>query len=336
MREPAFWWREAAFAAGLLSPLAALYGAIAASRLARRGRPVGVPVVCIGNLTVGGAGKTPLALTVTRMLQAAGAKPALLSRGYGGRLAGPLQVDPARHRAVDVGDEPILLARIAPTFVARDRLRGAEAAVASGAGVIVMDDGFQNPSLQKDFSILVVDARRGIGNGRVVPAGPLRAPVAPQLARADALVMVGTARAEGAIAADARRRGVPVFGAGFAPDAAMVAALSGGRVLAFAGIGDPEKLFATLAGAGIAVAATRSFPDHHRYTSAEARLLCNEADRDGLTLVTTEKDLVRLQGDARLAELAARARALPVTLDLGDPAAFARLLRAKTAGLQPG
>jgi tetraacyldisaccharide 4'-kinase len=286
-----------------------------------------VPVVCVGNPTLGGAGKTPLALTLTRLLAQAGDKPALLSRGYGGRLKGPLQVDPTRHRAADVGDEPLLLARVAPTFVSRDRVEGAQAAVAAGARIIVMDDGFQNPSLQKTFSVLVVDGRRGVGNGRVVPAGPLRAPLAAQLARADALVIVGTSIAGAGVAATARALGLPVFQAELAPDTAAAAALAGTRVLAFAGIGDPEKLFATLAGAGIAVAATRSFPDHHRYTPAEARMLCGQAERGSLTLVTTEKDLVRMAGDAGVSALAARARALPVTLTLADSEAFLRLLR---------
>jgi tetraacyldisaccharide 4'-kinase len=334
MREPAFWWREAGLAAGLLAPLAALYGAVASARLAQRGARAAAPVICIGNPTIGGAGKTPLTLTVARLLKAAGETPILLSRGYGGRLAGPLRVDPARHRAADVGDEPLLLARIAPTFVARDRIKGAEAAVAAGASVIVMDDGFQNPSLQKNFSVLVVDGRRGIGNGRVVPAGPLRAPLTAQLMRADALVVVGTSNAGAGVAAAARDRGVPVFHAGLAPDAAVAAALAGARVLAFAGIGDPEKLFETLTAAGIAVAATRNFPDHHRYTGAEARMLCEAADREALMLVTTEKDLVRMQGDAGVAALAARARALPVTFTLADPEAFLRLLRARLAGVR--
>jgi tetraacyldisaccharide 4'-kinase len=332
MREPAFWWRAAGPAAGLLAPFAAIYGAVASARLAQGGARAAVPVVCVGNLTVGGAGKTPLTLTVARLLAEAGEAPILLSRGYGGRLAGPLRVDPTRHRAADVGDEPLLLARIAPTFVARDRVKGAQAAVAAGAGVIVMDDGFQNPSLQKSFSVLVVDERRGIGNGSVIPAGPLRAPLAAQLARADALVLVGTSKAGADVAAAARGRGVPVFHASLAPDAAVVAAFAGARALAFAGIGDPEKLFATLRSAGIAIAATRSFPDHHCYTPAEARMLCAQADREALLLVTTEKDLVRMQGDARLAALAARARALPVTLTLADPAGFLRLLRTRLAG----
>ncbi len=331
MREPAFWWREAGLAAGLLAPLAAVYGAVAGARLARRGARAAVPVICIGNLTVGGAGKTPLALTTARRLATAGAAPMFLTRGYGGRLKGPLRVDPAQHRAADVGDEPLLLARIAPTFVARDRVAGAQAAVAAGASVIVMDDGFQNPSLDKDVSVLVVDGRRGVGNGRVVPAGPLRAPLMAQVARADALVVVGTSTAAAEVTAAARVRGVPVFCARLEPDAAVAAALAGTRVLAFAGIGDPEKLFATLTAAGVTVAATRSFPDHHPYTTAEAGLLCAQADREGLMLVTTEKDLARMHGDAGMAVLAARARALPVTFTLAEPDAFHQLMRAKLA-----
>jgi tetraacyldisaccharide 4'-kinase len=329
MREPAFWWREAGIAAALMSPFAALYGAVAASRLKRAGARAGVPVICVGNLTVGGAGKTPMVLTVARLLKAAGETPMLLSRGYGGRLHGPVRVDQARHRAADVGDEPLLLARLAPTFVARDRVGGAEAAVKAGASVIVMDDGFQNPSLCKDFSVLVADARRGIGNGRVIPAGPLRAGVAVQLAAADAVVMVGRSQAEADIGAAARRRGVPVLAAGLEPDAKALAALAGRPVLAFAGIGDPEKFFATLATAAIVVAAARGFPDHHRYTAAEAKALCAAADRRGVNLVTTEKDLVRIAGEPHLAQLAARVHALPVTLRLADPEAFLHLLRAK-------
>jgi tetraacyldisaccharide 4'-kinase len=192
-----------------------------------------------------------------------------------------------------------------------------------------MDDGFQNPSLHKDFSVLVVDGRRGIGNGRVIPAGPLRAFVEVQLERADALVVVGRSQATAELAAAAVRHRVRVLSAGFEPDREAVAALADRRVLAFAGIGDPEKFFATLAGAGIAVAATRSFADHHRYGASEAEALCREADRAGLTLVTTEKDLVRIQGDAQLAKLAARTRSLPVTLRLDDADAFARLLQAR-------
>src|SRR5499433_3263742 len=327
MREPSFWWGEASLASALLAPLAAIYGAVAQARLGGRGRRAGAPVVCIGNLTVGGAGKTPTA--VARMLAAAGERPVFLSRGYGGTLAGPVLVDPARHGGHDVGDEPLLLARIAPTIVARDRVKGA--AIAAGASVIVMDDGFHNPSLAKDFSVLVVDARRGIGNGRVIPAGPLRAPLEAQLTRAHALVVVGTSPRAAAIAAAARSRNIPVLQARLRPDAGFIARLGGGRVLAFAGIGDPEKFFATLADAGVAVAATRSFPDHHRYTRAQAKALCEQAEREDLLLVTTEKDLARLAGDDEARELAAHARALPVTLAVEDEARFKSLLLERLA-----
>jgi tetraacyldisaccharide 4'-kinase len=331
MREPAFWQSRPGLAAWLLAPLSWLYGLVAARRLRRRGRCARVPVVCIGNFTVGGAGKTPTALAVADMLAAAGGRPAFLSRGYGGRLAGPLLVEPARHGAADVGDEPLLLVRAAATIVARGRVEGATLAAASGAGVIVMDDGFQNPSLAKDFSVLVVDGQRGIGNGRVIPAGPLRAPLEAQLAQTHALVVIGPTAGAVDVVAAARAHNIPIFAARLRPDPGFVAALGSGRVLAFAGIGDPQKFFATLAEAGIAVAATRSFADHHRYTYAEARSLCEDADRDGLALVTTEKDYVRLAGDGAFAELAAHAHALPVTLALEDEGRFKSLLLERIA-----
>src|SRR5205814_4043827 len=216
MREPAFWWGEGSFASALLAPLAALYGAVAQWRLGRGGERAGAPVVCVGNLTVGGAGKTPTALALARMLAAAGERPMFLTRGYGSALAGPLLVDPARHRAREVGDEPLLLARTAPTVVARDRVKGA--GIAGDASVIVMDDGFHNPSLVKDFSALVVDARRGIGNGRVIPAGPLRAPVDAQLARAHPPVVVGTAARAWPVAGMAPTRTLPVCRPGLRPE----------------------------------------------------------------------------------------------------------------------
>jgi tetraacyldisaccharide 4'-kinase len=331
MRDPSFWWRRVGPAARLLAPLAAAYGAVAAARLQRPGQRLGRPVICIGNFTVGGAGKTPAALAVARMLLTQDERPFFLSRGYGGKLAGPLRVDPARHRAADVGDEPLLLVRMAPTIVARDRVDGAAAAVADGAGVIVMDDGFQNPSLAKDLSIVVVDGRRGIGNGRVIPAGPLRAPLSAQLARAHALVVIGTAAGDAGVTEAAAVREIPTFTAEFAPDQSSIAALRRDRVLAFAGIGDPEKFFRTLTAAGIAVVATRSFPDHHRYTSAQARALRADAERGGLTLVTTEKDLARLTGDQALAELAAQVRVLPVALAFADEEKFRSLLLQRIA-----
>jgi tetraacyldisaccharide 4'-kinase len=271
MREPAFWWREPGLAAHLLTPFAAIYGAIAARRTRRPGQRARAKVICIGNLTVGGAGKTPTAIAAARLLRDAGANPAFLTRGYGGRLAGPVVVAPT-HTAADVGDEPLLLARVAPTIVARDRVAGAAAAIAAGADTIVMDDGFQNASLDKDLSVLVVDGRRGIGNGKIIPAGPLRAPLAAQLPRARALLVVGEAgwSARGVVAA-AQARGALLLTGRLVADTAAVAALRGTRVLAFAGIADPDKFFATLRDAGVAVAATRRFADHHRFDAAEAQ-----------------------------------------------------------------
>jgi tetraacyldisaccharide 4'-kinase len=317
MREPAFWWQPGSGI--LLSPLAAIYGMVAARRMRLPGRGVGVPVICLGNLTVGGAGKTPAALAVARLLLAAHEHPFFLTRGYGGRLAGPVRVDLATHSAAAVGDEPLLLARLAPTIVARDRLAGAKAARRGGATVIVMDDGFQNPALAKELAIVLVDGRRGIGNGRTIPAGPLRAPLEAQIARAHALVVVGPHIAAAALA---HRHDVTIFHGRLEPDPRTVAALGGHKVLAFAGIADPEKFFATLAEAGIVVAERAGFPDHHRYTAAEAQALIARADAANLVLLTTEKDLARLAGDPPLAALAARASALPVRLVIGEAEAF--------------
>lgn len=312
MHAPEFWWQ--AGTGTLLTPVSAIYGAIAALRMQARGRPAGVPVICLGNLTVGGAGKTPAALAVAHLLLAAHERPFFLTRGYRGRLAGPLRVDPMQHRAADVGDEPLLLSRLAPTIVARDRLAGAQFAKFAGASVVVMDDGFQNPALDKDLAILVVDGRRGIGNGHIIPAGPLRAPLGVQLGRAHAMLIVGSPQGATAVIERASRRSMTIFHARIEPDRKVLAAIGDRKVLAFAGIGDPGKLFATLADAGIAIAERVGFPDHHRYTAAEARELVARARAANLMLITTEKDFVRLSGDLQLAELAARSSPLPVRL----------------------
>jgi len=279
-----------------------------------RGRQAGLPVICLGNLTIGGAGKTPAALAVAQFLHAAHERPFFLSRGYGGRLAGPVRVNPALHRAADVGDEPILLARLAPTVVARDRVAGATFARSAGASVIVMDDGFQNPSLAKDLSLILVDGRRGIGNGRVVPAGPLRAPLERQLDRAQALIVVGAPDGAARVIERAEERKIPLFHGKLEPDRAVVNAIGRRKVLAFAGIADPEKFFATLAAAGIEVANRAGFPDHHRFSAAEALDLVTQARANNLMLLTTEKDLARLTGQPELQRLATHASALPVRL----------------------
>src|SRR5215212_7721809 len=238
MRAPAFWWGNPGIAAALLSPIGVVYGAVAARRLAQPGARAGVPVICVGNPTVGGAGKTPTAIAIARMLISAGEKPMFLTRGYGGSLAGPVMVQ-AEHSGREVGDEPLLLARVSPTIVARDRAAGARHAEAAGASVIVMDDGFQNRSLAKDLSILVIDGTRGIGNARVLPAGPLRAPLGPQLDRADALLIVGEITGAAPLVDAARGRRLPLFHGKLEADRETVASVAGTKVLAFAGIGDP-------------------------------------------------------------------------------------------------
>jgi tetraacyldisaccharide 4'-kinase len=325
MHEPRF-WRQRGAPARLLVPFAVIYGAIAGARMARMGARAGVPVICVGNLTLGGAGKTPAAIALARLLIAQGLTPFFLSRGYGGTRAGPLRVSP-QHRAADVGDEPLLLTRVAPTIVARDRAGGAALAVTQGASVVVMDDGFQNPSLAKDFSLVVLDGGRGIDNGFVFPAGPLRAPLATQLKRADALLVIGEpAQTAQRVIASAQARALPVMHGKIAPDPATVADLTGKKALAFAGIAHPGKFFETLAAAGIAAPVTRGFPDHHVFTRAEAHDLLETAKREGLQLLTTEKDLARIQGDANAADLARASIALPVAMTFDQPQKLEQLV----------
>ena len=324
MREPGFWWRPGR--GGWLSPFAALYGAAAWLRMRSAGQKVGVPVICLGNLTVGGAGKTPAALAVAHLLLAAHERPFFLTRGYGGRSRGPIRVNRALHDAGDVGDEPLMLARLAPTIVARNRVAGAKFARSAGASVIVMDDGFQNRALAKDLAILVVDGRRGIGNGRIIPAGPLRAPLNSQIAQAQAILIVGLPERAEAVAATARHHGIAVFHGRLEPDRNSITALGARKVLAFAGIGNPEKFFATLSEAGITVAERSSFPDHHRFTAQEAESLLARARDANLMLVTTEKDHVRLSGHPALEALAARTSTLPVRLAIEEQDAFRQLV----------
>jgi len=326
MRDPAFWWAERSATATLLAPVGACYGAIAAKRMARPGRKAPVPVICVGNFTVGGAGKTPTAIALARLLLASGICPFFLSRGYGGRVAGPVRV--ANQHAIEVGDEPLLLGRIAPTIVAHNRPAGALAAAEAGADVVVMDDGLQNPSIDKDLAIAVVDGRRGIGNGRIFPAGPLRAPLEAQFDHIDAVLLAGVAsRAAEPALAVAQRRGLPVFHGELRPALDAVAALAGKPVLAFAGVADPGKFFATLEANGIPVVIRRPFPDHHHYTADEMAALVARARQDSLTLVTTEKDMVRFGGDPAAVDLIRHAAVLPVTMALSDSATVGAMLR---------
>jgi tetraacyldisaccharide 4'-kinase len=299
-------------------PLGALYGAVAASRMMQPGFDVGIPVLCIGNYHVGGAGKTPATLALVRLLRDMGETPVVLSRGYGGALHGPVNVDRQHHAAADVGDEPLMMARAVPVVVARDRVEGAALARSRNASVILMDDGFQNPAIVKDASLIVIDANRGLGNGRVFPAGPLRAPLPVQLARTDALIVVGSGSAADKVASAIAARGGPVLRARLVPDHASVAALVGKRVLAFAGIGDPARFFATLRASGVDVAVEKAFADHHPFTEGEITGLLAQASREDFTPVTTEKDFVRLGAVPGTEAIVP----FKVTMEFDDPAAL--------------
>jgi tetraacyldisaccharide 4'-kinase len=316
MKTPDFWYRPPGLAARLLTPAGRLYGLAGALRQ-RFATPqrAPVPVICIGNLVAGGAGKTPVALAVAETL---GTKAVhFLTRGYGGRESGPIRVEPERHDATAVGDEALLLAQARPTWVARDRIAGAMAAAEAGAKIIVMDDGFQNPHLDKTLSLLVVDGQSGFGNRHLVPAGPLREPVETGLSRADALVLIGEDRTH---ISDRYRTRLPILIGRLEP-AAETADLKGRRVLAFAGIGRPAKFFATCEDLGARLVEGIAFPDHHPYREDEIMTLVERAAAADAIPVTTVKDYVRLPAEAR-----AMVRTVPVAVTWNDPTALARLL----------
>ncbi|MEI6557907.1 MAG: tetraacyldisaccharide 4'-kinase [Rhodospirillaceae bacterium] len=326
MKAPAFWYRPAGVTAALLQPLGCLYDLAGRMRRSRSApRLVGVPVVCVGNLVAGGAGKTPLALAIAETLAGWGLAPQFLSRGYGGRLAGPVRVAPHLHEASDVGDEALLLAERAPTWVARDRGAGALAAVAEGARSLVLDDGFQNFSLAYRLAVVVVDGATGFGNRRVIPAGPLRESVDRGLARASALVVMGedqTGIATEALAFAASSGGhLPVFHARLEPDHQVAETLRGQRVMAFAGIGRPAKFFETLEHLGAHVLERVAFADHQPYEANRILHLIERAHRLRAELVTTTKDFARLPPAVR-----SRVRVLPVTIAWRSGGAFTRLL----------
>jgi tetraacyldisaccharide 4'-kinase len=332
LEAPFWWYRRKGALASALAPVGRLYGRLVEARAARV-EPYRslLPVICIGNFTAGGGGKTPTAIAVAALLAELGARPAFLTRGYGGTSEGPVLVAKGQS-AEEVGDEPLLLAEAAPTMVAADRAAGAAALEAAEADIIVMDDGFQNTSLAKDLSLVVVDAAAGIGNGLIIPAGPLRAPLEAQMARADALIVIGDGSKAAPLAEAFAGQGKPVLKARMVPrqDRRWLGVLP---VIGFAGIARPEKFFATLRNNGARLIDTRAFPDHHRYRERDARRLLKAAKEQNAMLVTTEKDFVRLadEEDKALGELKHRCRPFPIAVEFDDAAAVKALLSAAIA-----
>ena len=313
MRAPDFWRRDGIVPA-ILSPISRFWSWKTSLRIGKVVPfQVDVPVICIGNVVAGGAGKTPVALSVMERLRYSGKTAGFLSRGYGGKIKAPTLVEQHRHTSRDVGDEPLLLAQTAPTWIGADRAAAAQAATESGIDVLVMDDGLQNPALHKDLSILVVDGQYGFGNNRVMPAGPLREPVEEVIKRVQAIAVIGTV--SDSLAAHIPND-LPILAARFVP-AAEDDDISGRPVVAFAGIGRPEKFFETLAGMGCDLVDAIPFPDHHYFSTDEVMQLIDTAAAAGAIVVTTEKDLVRVPKEAR-----DMVRSLKVRLEWDDPDAL--------------
>ncbi len=315
MRPPEFWNTRHGRAAApvtraLLTPISWVYSAVSNWKFSRtESIRLSVPVICVGNINMGGTGKTPLAIKLAQHLIGQGLHPAFLTRGYGGKQRDALQVDPKLHSHRDVGDEPLLLADIAPTFVGRDRLASAELAIQAGASCLVMDDGFQNPVLAKDLSLLAIDAEIGLGNGRVFPAGPLREPVSRALQRADALVWIGPdgkAKSHDELAT--------FTGAVLSAKLTSQAKPPSGKILAFAGIGRPEKFFSSLRAAGAELVQEIAFGDHHAFTAKDVANLTQWAEQTQARLITTTKDAVRWPE-----ELCADLLVWPVALEFAKP-----------------
>lgn len=328
---PDFWWKTGfSLPALLLAPVGWIYGLVAGRRILKRaGYKSRLPVICIGNFVVGGTGKTPFAIELAYRLQEDGHTPGFLLRGYGGREKGPVLVDADRHNADEVGDEALLLARYGPTVVAADRPAGARLAEQQSIDVLVMDDGFQNPALAKDLSLVLVDCATGFGNGKCLPAGPLRAPAGKQMLKADCLILVGEGDAAEAAVHLAGRKGLPILHAHLRPQSNET--LSGKKLFAFAGIGRPQKFFETLKGQGLEVKRTRAFPDHHAYSQADIQALLTEAEEAGLTLVTTAKDMARLEtSDGELFHwIASSTEVLEVRMEIDNEDRLAGLIKEK-------
>lgn len=317
MRSPRFWEMEG-WLSVVLAPLSLLWAT--GGRLHRAlANPyqAAIPVICVGNLVVGGTGKTPVTLAIAEYLKSQGMRPHLLSRGYGATAKGPTLVDPQRHDATKVGDEALLLAAVAPTWVSGNRAASARAAEAAGATCLILDDGLQNPTLEKDLSLIVVDGGYGFGNGHLVPAGPLREPIKEGLRRASAVVLVGR---DGTRVEQTLAKRVPVLRGRLVPTDSLEV-LADKRLLAFAGIGRPTKFFEMLSEAGLTVVKAYDFSDHHPYREAEVEALLETAAALDAVPVTTAKDAIRLS--ARLRE---RVHIIPVQFLWEDADAITAML----------
>lgn len=312
---PPFWFRRPGLFAWGLAPFSSVYGRIAARRMAAAPKAISrLPVLCIGNLVVGGAGKTPTAIALARIARDLGIRPGFLSRGYGGSLREATRVDEKGHNARDVGDEPLILARYGVTIVAADRAAGAALLQSEGVDLIIMDDGFQNPQLHKDYSLVVVDAVRGIGNGYCMPAGPVRASLSTQLAHASAILLIGKSKAGTSLVRKAAKAAKPVLTGTM--EVRRRAGWNGMQALAYAGIAVPEKFYDSLEALGVEVLERQSFHDHHPFSPEECQDLIARADRQGLALVTTEKDAARLARMGQFQEaLRAKSRILLIDME---------------------
>ncbi|MBG6146174.1 tetraacyldisaccharide 4'-kinase [Labrenzia sp. EL_13] len=330
-KSPEFWWQPSLSPAStLLVPFSWAYGFVSGRRLFKKPKARSrLPVICIGNFVVGGTGKTPFAIALAGLLRDEGFAPGFLLRGYGGREKGPLLVDPARHRAEDVGDEALLLAAHGPTVISSDRPKGALLAETQPIDLILMDDGFQNPALAKDLNLVLVDCTTGLGNGYCLPAGPLRAPADRQIIKTDCLVLVGEGEAADEVVHLAGRKGLPILHAHLKPQSND--ALKDTGLFAFAGIGRPQKFFKSLKDLGYSVRKTREFADHHKYEETEARALLTEAENDDLQLVTTQKDMVRLASSKGelFRWLVAKSQVLDVSMKIDDAERLNALIREK-------
>ncbi|MEM7068601.1 MAG: tetraacyldisaccharide 4'-kinase [Pseudomonadota bacterium] len=314
---PPFWWKNPGWQAWLLSPFSFIYGRAAGKRMEFSASvAVDAPVICVGNFIVGGAGKTPTVELLSKHVRARGLRPGVLTRGHGGAITSPTIVRRNRHNAHDVGDEALLHAKHAITVVSADRPSGAELLMKQGCELILMDDGFQNPSLEKDFNLVVVDAKRGLGNGFAMPAGPMRVPFRHQLFHADTILVIGEGARGDAVVRKCAKAGKPIIRAMVKPRGTLPEK----PYFAYAGIADTTKFTDTLQLIGADLRGTEAFGDHHFFTQDECDELIQQAKALDAKLITTAKDAERLRGVSPAHDrLLEESEILDITLQVEDP-----------------